>query len=347
MAIFGRMLKHDFEQVIAINNNASRCRAYVVIHDTTLGPAFGGLRFWKYDTEDHGLDDALRLARAMTYKCALAGIRGGGGKTVVFVDDRMDRAAVVRQVGRVIENLGGRYFAGRDVGCTDADMKTLAHETKYVAHEELSDATATGVLQGIRACLAVVHGSDSLGGTKIAVQGLGRVGYFLARKLAAEGASVTGAEINEQHAHAAEHELGVTLVPPEAILDVDCDVFAPCALGGVINSTTARRLKCKIVAGAANNVLEEESDGQILHERGILYAPDFVINAGALISGATRLLTGTNDSAAQVRRLYDVIREIGERSRREGMPTNFIANMIAESKLKKAKTFADSYWPEA
>ncbi|MBI3099661.1 MAG: amino acid dehydrogenase [Planctomycetes bacterium] len=347
MAVFARMQKHDFEQIIAVNNNASRCRALVVIHDTTLGPAFGGLRFWKYATEEHGLEDVCRLARAMTYKCALAGIRGGGGKTVIFLDDRMDRAAAVRHVGRVIENLGGRYFAGRDVGCTDADMKALQQETKYVASEELSDATATGVLQGIRACLAVTRGADALDGVRIAIQGLGRVGYLLAKKSTAAGARVTASDIDEQHAHAAEHELGVSLVAPERILDEECEVFAPCALGGVVNDATAKRLKCGIVAGAANNVLEEESDGLALHERGILYAPDYVINAGALISGATRLLTGTSDSGAQIQRLFDVIREIGERSRREGMPTNYIANMMAEAKLKKSKAFSDSYWPEA
>jgi len=276
MEYFDLIKKYNYEQVSIIQNKEAKLFAIDAIHDTTRGPAVGGTRFMKYKNEKDALIDALKLSRAMTYKNAAAGLACGGGKTVIMDIEGMDRKLALQTVGRFIESLRGRRFTGRDLGISTDDIEVMRTETKWVADEtaagvgNLSEATAFGVLQGMRACLAEAYGNDSLEGRHIAVQGVGEVGYWVVKYARENGAKVTIADINQKAIEKTAKELPVTVVTPDQIYDVDCDIFSPCALGGVINSDTVRRFKCKIIAGSANNALATDEDGIALFRRGIL-----------------------------------------------------------------------------
>ncbi|MCS6817597.1 MAG: leucine dehydrogenase [Blastocatellia bacterium] len=352
MTIWDAIRAHDFEQVIALNNNASGLRAFIVIHDTTRGPALGGIRVRPYASDVEALEDALRLARAMSYKAAMADLPCGGGKAVVIEHPEWDRASAMRALGRFIESLGGRFQTGRDLGLTEEDVRILREETQYIGCEgaEADEYTALGVIEGMRACVEHWMGAragNPFAGLTIAVQGVGSVGWAIARRLYEAGARLIIADVDERRARAAERAFGARIVPPQEIYDAPADVFCPCAVGGVLTERTIAQLRAHIVAGSANNVLAEEALGWRLRERGILYAPDYVINAGALIHGANLYLRGQRENEAEVRKIYERVREILALAEREGLPTNVVADRLAESRLKTAKTYRDLFWGKA
>ncbi|GBC81895.1 Leucine dehydrogenase [bacterium HR10] len=353
MVLLSAMQAHDYEQVIALNNNASGLWGFIVIHDTTRGPALGGIRVRPYASEAEALEDGLRLARAMSYKAAIADLPCGGGKAVVIEHPEWDRVLAMRTLGRFIESLRGRFQTGRDLGLTEEDVRLLREETRYIGCEgaESDEYTALGVIEGMRACVEHLGGGESSGqpfaGLTVAVQGVGSVGWAIARRLHEAGVRLIVADVDERRARAAERAFGARVVAPEEIYEAPADVFCPCALGGVLTERTIALLRARIVAGSANNVLADEALGWTLRERGILYAPDFVINAGALIHGANLYLKGKRENEADVRRIYDRMREILTVAERERVPTNVVAQRLAESRLKASKTYRDLFWGEA
>ncbi len=346
MSVFDHLEHHDYGEVHFKRDAASGLRAIVAVHDTRLGPALGGCRFIHYDTEEEALIDALRLARGMTYKAALAGIAHGGGKAVlVRPRGQFDRAALFRAFGRFVDDLGGHYITAEDSGTGIEDMEIVRSVTKHVTgvkperggSGDPSPFTALGVRRGIEACVKLVLGKDDLSGVRVAVQGIGHVGYHLCRELAALGAELVVADIDPLKAERAEREFGARVVPLDDIYAVECDVFAPCALGSALNDATIPRLRCRIVAGAANNQLAEPRHGGDLMQRGILYAPDYAINAGGLINVAEEVV-GYDEARATERtmKIYDTIYEIAERARKAMAPTYVIADTMVEERLARA-----------
>ena len=304
MELLQTMALAGHEQLIAVQDSASGLRAWIALHHTRRGPAYGGIRVWSYRNEDEAALDALRLAQAMTFKCVVAGIPGGGGKTVVLADHLRDRREAVHALGRAIEGLGGVYRAGPDAGFDEHDQRHLAESTQWVAHfhdgvlRPAEEATAEGALWGISAALKHV-GMDSLHGVRISLQGLGAVGLALARRLLAEGAEVFGSDLKVAAcAHA--REIGVQLLDPTEVLRAEVDVLVPCALGGVLHELSIPRIGARIVAPVANNALASAELAGSLHQRGVLYLPDFVINAGALIEGAGYESTGRTDWTEEI-----------------------------------------------
>ncbi|MBM4375465.1 MAG: amino acid dehydrogenase [Deltaproteobacteria bacterium] len=347
MDLFHLLEQHDFGAVHLGRDAASGMHCIVAIHDTRLGPAIGGCRFLPYDDERDALVDALRLARGMTYKAALAGLPHGGGKTVMLRPKKLfDRAALFRAFGRFLEGLGGRYFTAEDSGTGVEDMEVLRGVTRQVVGTgggsgDPSPFTALGVRRGIEACVAVKLGRDTLAGLHVAVQGVGHVGYHLCKELHATGATLSVADVDPLKAERAQREFGAAVVPIADIFDVPCDVLAPCALGSALNDSTIPRIRGAIVAGAANNQLAEQRHGDDLHSRGILYAPDYAINAGGLINVALEL-EGYDAGKARVKtlRVYDTIREIAERSQSTFTPTYRVADLLVEEKLGRGASEA-------
>ena len=346
MDVFGKLSAYDFGEVHFALDKATQLRAIVAIHDHRLGPALGGCRFIEYDTDEAALVDALRLARGMTYKAALAGIQHGGGKSVIIRPrQRFDRVALFRAFGRFIENLRGHYITAEDSGTGLEDMEIIRTQTKHVtgidpSHGGSGDPspfTALGVRRGIEACVKFKLGKDDIKGVHVAVQGVGHVGYHLCKELHAAGAKLTVADIDKLKSERAHREFGASIVPLDEIARVDCDVFAPCALGAGLNDDTVPQLRAKIVAGAANNQLAEPRHGDDLHARGILYAPDYAINAGGLVNVAQEV-KGYDAKAARERtlKIYDTIYEICERSKRLAAPTYKVADIMVEEKLAAA-----------
>jgi leucine dehydrogenase len=311
MELLETMAQAGHEQLIAVQDADSGLRAWIALHHTKRGPAFGGIRVWSYRNEEEAALDALRLSQAMTFKCVLAGIPGGGGKTVVLVDSLRDRRKAVRVLGEAIQNLGGLYQAGPDAGFDEHDQRHLAETTQWVArfHDGVlrpaAEATAEGAEWAIRAALKHVDTPD-LQGVRVAVQGLGAVGLALSRRLIAGGAEVYGSDLKVA---ACEHarDLGVRLLDPTEILRAEVDVFVPCAMGGVLHELSIPRLGAKIVAPVANNALASEILAEAMHERGVLYLPDFVLNAGALIEGAGYESTGRTDWSNEIRAIGDTV----------------------------------------
>jgi leucine dehydrogenase len=316
-------------------------KAIVAIHNTARGPAVGGCRMWPYASETDGLTDALRLSRGMSYKSALAGLPFGGGKAVIFGDPATDKSeALWRAMGRFVESLGGRYVIAEDVGTSPADMEIVRGETRHVSgiaeggSGDPSPATAWGVFVGIKAAVRTRLDRGDLRGVRIAVQGLGHVGFDLCRLLAAEGVVLYVADINRKQVARAVRELGATSVDPDAVYDQDVDVFAPCALGAVIDDATVPRLKASIVAGSANNQLAEARHAEALAKAGILYAPDYAINAGGIVNIAHEGPAYNRERAfAQVSRIYDTLLEIFARADAEGITTDAAAERIAAQRL--------------
>lgn len=344
MELFDYVQEHSHEQVVFWSGKRSGLRAIVAIHSTVLGPALGGTRMWPYKTEEAALRDALRLSEGMTYKASVAGLDLGGGKAVIIGDPTKDKnEALFRSYGRLVESLAGKYITAEDVGTTVADMSIVHQETSHVTglaksekgSGDPSPLTAFGVYRGIKACAQAKFGSDSLKNARITVQGLGKVGYDLARRLVEDGATVIATEYNPQRAEQAAHELGVQLVGLDDIYGVECDIFAPCALGAIINDNTIERLRCQIVAGSANNQLAESRHGDMLADKDILYAPDYVINAGGLISVATELGAYDAEEAwAKTAAIYDTILKIIQLSGDEQLPTHMAADRLAQARIE-------------
>jgi leucine dehydrogenase len=346
MAVFELMSQHGFGEIHLERDQASGLEAIIAIHDTRLGPALGGCRFIHYASEEDALIDALRLARGMTYKAALAGLDHGGGKSVLIKPHRrFDRTALFRAFGRFVEDLRGHYITAEDSGTSIEDMDVIRGVTKHVTGVDPSRGgsgdpspfTALGVRRGIEACVKFALGRESLEGIHVAVQGVGHVGYHLCRELHAQGAKLTVADVDPLKAERAQREFGAAMAPLDDIFAVACDVFAPCALGSALNRETVPRLRCRIVAGAANNQLAELTMGMALMDRGILYAPDYAINAGGLVNVAQEILGYDADKArARTLKIYDTIFEIAERARRAMTPTDIIANKMVEERLSRA-----------
>ncbi|GBC75836.1 Leucine dehydrogenase [bacterium HR07] len=332
------------QEVHYYSDAATGLKTIIVIHSTALGPATGGTRFYPYPSWEAALEDALRLAQAMSYKCALAELPFGGGKGVILGDPKRDKTPeLLRAYARVVHRFDGRFTTGEDVGISAEDLRVMMHETKFLAGakgatQDLSAVTAQGVVHGLKACFQTVFGNSSLTGRTLAVQGAGKVGYYLIKLLAAEGAKLFVSDIDRRALDTVQGEFGVKIVePPEAIYALECDAFVPCALGGVINDTTLPLLNCKIVAGSANNQLKEPRHGDRLHEFGILYAPDYVINAGGLIAGVQDLLGGSLEKALrETEKIYGRLLKIFEISRREGLAPHRVADRIAEERLRSA-----------
>jgi leucine dehydrogenase len=348
MDVFSSPAFDEHEQVNFFYDRSSGLKTIVALHDTTLGPAVGGCRMWPYATEADAITDVLRLSRGMTFKAAMADMPYGGGKTVIIGDPCTDKSeALFRALGRAIDTLGGRYYTGEDVGTGPTDMDWAGEETRYVLGRtrgggsgDPSPVTARGVWLGIRAAVRhKLHRSD-LAGVRVAIQGLGHVGYNLARLLAQDGARLIVADVEPTRVERAADELAAKVVPIDAVLSAECEVLAPCALGGVLNDDTIPRLACQIVAGAANNQLLEDRHGAALHARGILYAPDYVINAGGLINIAQELQPGGYERAralAQVEAIGTTLAEVFERATRAGLPTHEVADRIARERIAAAR----------
>jgi leucine dehydrogenase len=345
LAVFESLKQKQHEQVIFFREPVSGLRAIVAIHDTTLGPAIGGVRMRRYSTEDEALEDALRLSRSMTYKAAGAGVNFGGGQTVVLGDPREDKSeALSRALGRFIDSLGGRYIAGQDVGTSVDDMDYMRMETRYVVgipssrggSGDPSPVCAFGVMRGMEACCSVVLGKDDLDGIRVAVQGVGNVGRETVDMLMAAGAVVTVTDTDGEAVKRITQRHRVETVAADEVFDVECDVFCPCALGGILNSETVERLKCRVVAGAANNQLADEQSGALLHERGILYAPDYIINAGGLINVADEIHGYDRERALRkTGAIKDVLLKVFAAAKAEGIPTNVAADRFAEERIEK------------
>lgn len=354
MEIFEYMGKYGHEQLVFCFDAPSGLKAIVGIHDTTLGPALGGTRMWPYASEEDAIVDVLRLSRGMTYKNSAMGLNFGGGKAVIIGDSRKDKSEeLFRAFGRFVQSLGGRYLTAEDVGISSEDMAIVATETEYVLglperSGDPSPATAFGVYRGMKACAREVYGEESLKGKKVAVQGVGHVGYYLIRYLHDEGAHVYATDIYSDRLERAVADFKITPVKPEEIYGLDVDIFAPCALGAVVNDETIPQFKCKIIAGAANNQLKEPRHGEVLTEKGILYAPDFVINGGGVTNVADEYEAGgyNHDRAfAKVARIYDKVARVIEIARSQNIPTYVAANVMAEERIAKIGRLKRIYLP--
>ncbi|MBM4184678.1 MAG: Glu/Leu/Phe/Val dehydrogenase [Gemmatimonadetes bacterium] len=350
--IFDVMAEGSHEQLVIWSEPSVGYRGIIAIHDTTMGPALGGTRFWSYASDREAVVDALRLARGMTYKAAITGLNLGGGKSVIWGDNRTkDREMIFRAHGRAIESLNGRYITAEDVGTSPEDMEFVAMETAHVAglvsgSGDPSPVTAYGCYRGMKACAAIEYGSDSLADKHVAVQGLGHVGYYLCEHLAQEGAKLTVTDIDPERVRRVVDAFGATAVAPDGIYDVSAHVFAPCALGAGVNDDTIDRLDVDIVAGAANNQLATSAHGQGLHDRGILYAPDYVINAGGLINVYGELEGWTRDRAKRkAGDIYNTLLRIFDLAKSEKIPTETAANHVAEERLREARHLQRTYLP--
>lgn len=299
--VLDAMARGGFEEVLAISDRSSGLRGFLALHDTSIGPALGGIRRWAYRSENEALRDVLRLSRAMTHKCVLLDLPVGGGKVVVLDRSGVDWVGAYRHLGELVERLGGRFYTGPDVGTGEAQLASVAERTEYVTRPDergpgqLPEATCEGVFAGIAAALEHLDGEADWSRRTVVVQGLGAVGSRLARRLVEVGARVIGADVDADRAHDLAAQLEIEVVDASDEFDLPCDVFAPCALGGILHDLSVPRLRCRIVAGGANNVLAKPIHGDAMHRRGILYAPDFVINGGALIRGCRFHLDGVRE----------------------------------------------------
>ncbi|HEY6047108.1 MAG TPA: amino acid dehydrogenase [Pyrinomonadaceae bacterium] len=328
----------EYERVVSAEEGDYR--GFVAIHSTALGPAVGGTRFWSYPDDDAAIQDLLRLARGMTYKNALAGIPFGGGKSIILRTDKpIDREAIFRAHGRFVETFGGKYITAEDVGTNPDDMAIVLQETKHVAglmgrSGDPSPSTARGVFRALEASARHRWGADTLTGRTVALQGCGNVGYYLAKNIHAAGARLIVTDVDPSKVERVVKDFGATAVAPDEIYGSDADVFAPCALGGIINDQTISQFKVEIVAGGANNQLLESRHGDELFRLGILYAPDYAANAGGMINGCRELLGwAPEQSAAKVEKIYQTVLDIFKTAETEGIPTYKAADRLAEKIL--------------
>lgn len=340
-----QMSVFDHEQVVFCNDNTTGLKSIIAIHNTTLGPALGGTRMWAYASESEALTDVLRLSRGMTYKAAVAGLNLGGGKAVIIGDSRKDKnEAMMRRFGKFVDSLGGKYITAEDVGIGTRDMEYVHMETRHVTgippalggSGDPSPVTAFGVYMGMKAAAAERWGNDSLNGKKVMVQGVGNVGSHLVDHLMKEGAKVSICDIYDDRLTVVTRKhSGVTIVNGDELFGLDMDIYAPCALGATINDATLAQLKCSIICGAANNQLADETKhGKIVMEKGILYAPDYVVNAGGLINVYSEVAGfGTDYAMKQAENIFATTANIFALSKKENIPTYLAANKVAEKRL--------------
>jgi leucine dehydrogenase len=344
MEIFDRLSQREHEQVVFWNEPRIGYKGIIAIHNTTLGPALGGTRFWNYDTDAEAIEDALRLARGMTYKSALAGLNLGGGKSVIIGDpNTRDREMIFRAHGRAVESLAGRYITAEDVGTSPADMDFVHMETDHVVglmgkSGDPSPVTAYGVYQGMKAAALHKYGDDSLAGKHVTVQGCGHVGYFLCQDLAEEGARLTVTDIDEEKVKVVVDEFGAAAVGPDEIYAVDADVFAPCALGAILNDDTLKVLDVDIVVGGANNQLAEPRHAKEVEEKGILYGPDYLVNAGGLINVYAEIQGWPAErSLRKAGEIYNTLIRILELAESEGITTAEASDKVAEQRMENVR----------
>jgi leucine dehydrogenase len=345
MDIFGMREFDAHERVVFGHDAATGLRAIIAIHSTVLGPAAGGCRMWPYPSTNDAVVDVLRLSRGMSYKNALAGLPFGGGKAVIIGDSREPKSAqMLNAYGAFVDSLSGRYITAEDVGTTTADMEQVARATKFVsgigrkpgaAGGDPAPKTALGVYLGLKAATRFHLGRSDIEGLSVAIQGVGGVGYHLCRLLAADGARLRVADVRQAATDRVRDEFRATVVPAETVVFEDVDVLAPCALGAIVSSKTAPFIRARIVAGAANNQLAEDADGALLQHAGVLYAPDYVINAGGIISVAREFHGSATDAqvTAEIHGIGARLTEIFERARREGRPTNLVADQLARERI--------------
>lgn len=354
MKMFEMLEERDHEEVVFFSDKKSGLRAIVAIHNTTLGPALGGCRMYPYVSTEEALVDVLRLSRGMTYKAAVAGLNLGGGKAVIVGDPKKHKNEILfRAFGRFVQGLGGRYITAEDVGTNVLDMEYVRMETRFVTgvskalggSGDPSPVTALGTYQGIKACAEKVLKTSSLKGVRIVVQGIGHVGYHLVRHLHDEGAKIYVNDVDMDRVKRACGEFGAEYVDAKDLFELDAEIFSPCALGAVINDETLPKLKFKIIAGAANNQLQaEDKHGRQLVERGIVYAPDYVINSGGLINVYNELEGYNQEKAlAQAKNVHDIVRRILDLSEKENIPTHVASNRLAEERISQVGRIRQTY----
>jgi leucine dehydrogenase len=339
--VIAAMSQYNHEQLLFCNDNATGLKAIIAVHNTVLGPALGGTRMWQYKNELEALNDVLRLSRGMTYKNSISGLNLGGGKAVIIGDSRsMKSEAMFRRFGKFVESLAGKYITAEDVGISPEDMTWVNMETDFVAglpgrSGDPSPVTAFGTYMGMKACAKKRYGHDSLAGKKVAVQGVGHVGEYLVKHLSEENAEVFITDIHEPTLKRIAKEYGAKVVGIDEIYDIDMDIYAPCALGATVNDETLERLKCGIIAGAANNQLaNEDAHGKAVLEKGIIYAPDYALNAGGVINCYAEVVGQSSEWAMnKAEKIYDTIAAIIDRSENEKTPSSVIANKIAEERI--------------
>ena len=340
--IVARMSQYNHEQLLFCNDNATGLKAIIAVHNTTLGPALGGTRMWQYNNELEALNDVLRLSRGMTYKNSISGLNLGGGKAVIIGDSRTQKSeALFRRFGKFVESLAGKYITAEDVGISTEDMVWVNMETNNVVglpgkSGDPSPVTAYGVYMGMKAAAKVQFGTDSLAGKKIAVQGVGHVGEYLVENLTKEGAEIYITDIHKDTLKRVSAKYGAKIVGLDEIYDVDSDIYAPCALGATVNDDTLSRLKCSIIAGAANNQLAKESiHGEAVKSQGIIYVPDFMLNAGGVINCYAEVKGLTSEWAmGKAEEIYNTTLNILNRSNADNVPSYKIANQMAEERIE-------------
>lgn len=340
--VIAQMSKYNHEQLLFCNDNETGLKAIIAVHNTVLGPALGGTRMWMYNNEMEALNDVLRLSRGMTYKNSISGLNLGGGKAVIIGDSRsMKSEALFRRFGKFVNSLAGKYITAEDVGISPLDMTWVSMETDHVVglpgkSGDPSPVTAHGTYMGMKACAKRQFGTDSLAGKKIAVQGVGHVGEYLVESLAKENAEIFITDIHEPTLKRVAETYGAKVVGLDEIYDIDMDIYAPCALGATVNDETLSRLKCSIIAGAANNQLQnEEVHGRAVMDKGIIYAPDFTLNAGGVINCYSEVKGLSPEWAMdKAEQIYNTIGDIVDRSIAEGVPTYKIANRMAEERIQ-------------
>ena len=343
--VIGQMSLHNHEQILFCNDNATGLKAIIAIHNTVLGPSLGGTRMWNYTNEMEALTDVLRLSRGMTYKSSVAGLNLGGGKAVIIGDPKqIKNEALLRRFGKFVNSLGGKYITAEDVAMTSRDMEIIKMETDYVSglpenmggSGDPSPVTAYGVYVSMKASAKEVWGNDSLSGKKVLVQGIGHVGEVLVSHLTKEGAKVYIHDISEERLKAAADKYKAEVVSADKMFDLDIDIYAPCALGATVNDDTLSKLKSKIICGAANNQLADEKfHGELVGKQGILYAPDFVVNAGGIINVYYEL-EGYNRERAMTHaeKIYDTTFNLFQLAKKEGIPTYMAANRLGEQRIE-------------
>lgn len=353
-SVFSQLAEHNHEKVVFCHDHDTGLKAIISVHNTVLGPAIGGTRMWAYASEAEALNDVLRLSRAMTYKAAISGLNMGGGSAVIIGDAKENKSeALLRKFGRFVKNLNGSFITAEDIGMTPKDMECIRMETTYVTGlpesmgggGDPSPVAAYGTYMGMKAAVKKAFGSDSLQDRKIAVQGVGNVGAFLIELLAKEHAQIFITDIYEDKLREVSSKYGTKVVGMNEIYDLEVDVYAPCGLGGTINDKTIDRFKCKVVAGSANNQLRnEEVHGAALAERGIIYAPDFLINAGGLINVCSELGGYNRETAyARTERIYSYTLDILNLAERENIHTQLAATKIAEKRISDIGKVRSTY----
>jgi leucine dehydrogenase len=353
-SIFSQLAESGHKKVAFCSDPDTGLKAIIAIHNTVLGPALGGVRMWTYKTEEEALADVLRLSKSMTYKAAISGLNLGGGSAVIIGDSRREKTEVLmRKFGRFVKNLNGEFIAGEDVGTNPRDMEHIRMETEYVAglpesiggSGDPAPIAAMGVFMGIKASVKEVFGTDSLTGKRVIVQGIGHVGEHLVKLLRDENVKVYVSDINEDRTRQVSKKYGAEAVANHSIFDIDADIYSPCALGGTINTQTINKLKCGIIAGSANNQLEDEEEhGQLLLDKGIIFAPDYVINAGGVINCYSELMGFAKKRSLQLtENIYEATRNVLKLSKAENISTILAANKIVEKRISDIDKVKSGY----